>query len=279
MTVAAIAYAELTPAARAGTARLLALNPDYARWIAHYPPGQQQEVAFLEAARWPDAIKHEPGYRNDGERPHGLAAGRNIGYADHLQHRYWHFIDQPLAIEGADAPPAAQPNALTQIALFRATLRSASASDALKSYDLVWLLHLVADVHQPLHAVTRFSPAQPRGDAGGNRVRLCAPPCRLELHAFWDEALGKSRKPEAALRLAARLPAAPRALGAQSDPAVWARESFELARSAVYVDPIGDGAGPYPLTPAYKARARRIARERIALAGARLARLLNDAFH
>lgn len=278
MTAAAVAYAELTPAARASTARLLALNPDYASWIEQSAPEQQQEVAFLRAALWPDAIKHMPGYRNDGERPRGATAARNIGYADHLQHRYWHFIDQPLVTAGSYAPPPTQPNVLTQIALFRATLRSPSASDALKSYDLVWLLHLVADVHQPLHAVSRFSSSQPRGDAGGNRVRLCEPPCRAELHGFWDQALGKSRRPESALRLAARLPPAPAALAAQSDPALWARESFELARTAVYVDPVGEGAGPYELTPAYKARARRIARERIALAGARLAQLLNDSF-
>lgn len=31
------------------------------------------------------------------------------------------------------------------------------ASDDVRSYDLVWLLHLVGDLHQPLHATSRFS--------------------------------------------------------------------------------------------------------------------------
>ena len=45
----------------------------------------------------------------------------------------------------------------TQIVAFRKTLGDSGASDELKSYDLVWLLHLVGDVHQPLHATTRFN--------------------------------------------------------------------------------------------------------------------------
>lgn len=39
--------------------------------------------------------------------------------------------------------PPDTPNALTQIAAFRAVLASANSSDQLKSYDLVWLMHLV----------------------------------------------------------------------------------------------------------------------------------------
>jgi hypothetical protein len=40
--------------------------------------------------------------------------------------------------------------------------------DKLKSYDLPWLLHLVGDVHQPLHSTTRVSATKPDGDNGGN---------------------------------------------------------------------------------------------------------------
>jgi hypothetical protein len=36
------------------------------------------------------------------------------------------------------------------------------------------------DIHQPLHAVSRFTHELPQGDLGGNRVRLCAPPCRRD---------------------------------------------------------------------------------------------------
>ena len=56
------------------------------------------------------------------------------------------------------------------------------ARDALKSYDLSWLLHLVGDVHQPLHASTRVSSTDPGGDAGGNLLKLNCAHC--ELHAL-----------------------------------------------------------------------------------------------
>jgi hypothetical protein len=54
----------------------------------------------------------------------------------------------------------------------------------------------------------------------------------------------------------------------------WAAESFSLAKTSVYITPIGDGLGPYTPTADYTAAARQIAAKRVALAGARLANLL-----
>ena len=50
-------------------------------------------------------------------------------------------------------PSIPTPNAVTQIGVIRKVLAS-SESDGLKSYDLVWLLHLIGDVRQPLHAAS-----------------------------------------------------------------------------------------------------------------------------
>jgi hypothetical protein len=61
------------------------------------------------------------------------------------------------------------------------------------------------------------------------------------------------------------------------DEGAWTQESFQEAQTAVYVAPVEGGAGPYALTPAYLERARTLAAQRIALAGARLANLLNEA--
>jgi len=115
----------------------------------------------------------------------------------------------------------AVPNAQTQIALFRKTLASSNASDALKSYDLVWLLHLVGDVHQPLHTTSRFTHWQPDGDAGGNRVALCQRPCRNELHAFWDDVPGTEKNPMVAIRRAAHLPTTDARVAAIDDERQW----------------------------------------------------------
>jgi hypothetical protein len=277
MTVAAIAYQRLTPAARTKVDALLKLNPEYGRWVAGVSEENRDRIAFIMAATWADAIKRDRRYQNDGDFPQGPDAARNIGYKDRLQHRYWHYIDLPFSPDGTKLKRPAAPNAQTQIAAFRKALASPGSSDDVKSYDLVWLLHLVGDVHQPLHATSRFDRDQPNGDRGGNEVALCAPPCKEELHLFWDNVLGTQTNSAAAIRKAAALPPVDANLAAIVEESVWIDESFRAAQRFVYAAPIGVGAGPFILNAQYKADARWLASQRIALAGARLAILLNEA--
>ncbi len=276
MVVAAVAWQHLTPAARAEATKLLRTNPDYPRWIAEVEPGARDVTAFMRASTWADAIKHETGHRDDGERPQDPDANLNIGYVDLNEHRYWHYVDVPFSTDGTPVPGVTTPNAATRIADFRNVLADSASPDLLKSYDLSWVLHLVGDIHQPLHTVSRFSRELPEGDLGGNRVLLCAPPCREQLHFFWDRALGRGT-PTEALALARHLPVPPLRRITDTDIQDWVDESDALARRVVYAAPIGPGSGPYSLTAAYRDRARIIARERIALAGRRLAVLLNAA--
>ena len=279
MMVAAVAYERLTPQAHARVSQLLQLNPDYPKWIEHANGADRDRIAFVMAATWADAIKSEPDYQNDGDRPSGPDVARNIGYADHLQHRYWHFIDLPFSTDHTPLIQPPTPNVGTQIALFRRTLASKDASDSLKSYDLVWLLHLVGDVHQPLHATSRFTRSQPEGDAGGNRVALCRKPCRNELHAFWDDVPGTAKNPLVAIRRAAHLPEPDARVAAMDDERQWIHESFAIAQNTVYISPIGDGPGPWTLDRPYRTIAHQTVGERLGLAGARLAHVLNEAFH
>ncbi len=201
----------------------------------------------------------------------------NVGYTDRLQHRYWHYIDLPFSTDETPVIQPKAPNAETQIKTFRDTLASDTASDDVKSYDLVWLLHLVGDVHQPLHATSRFSRDLPNGDRGGNLVALCERPCRNELHAFWDDVLGTSPSVLAAIKAAHKLSAAPKGPASVKDVHHWIVESFNIAKSSVYVSPIEEGGGPFTITNDYRGDAKTIAEERVALAGARLAKLLNAA--
>jgi hypothetical protein len=276
MAVAAVAWQHLTPAARSRATKLLRMNPDYGSWVAGLAPNARDVTAFMRAATWADAIKHEAGHRDEGERPRGPGANQNTGYDDLNEHRYWHYVDVPFTTDGSPVPEVTRPNAATRIADFRKVLADPGAADLLKSYDLSWVLHLVGDIHQPLHAVSRYSRQLPEGDLGGNRVRLCDPPCREELHFFWDQALGHGTATQA-LALARQLPAPALQRSADRNIQDWVDESGALARHVVYAAPIGPGSGPYALTAAYRNRARTIARERIALAGRRLAVLLNDA--
>lgn len=284
MTVAYVAYRKLDPAVRAKVDRLLSLNPYYAaRWPqllpAGTPPADRNAFLFMLAATWPDEIKRDNQYHNDGagggDRPIGSEATRNTGYDDFNRHKYWHYIDEPFTTDGSALPPIPSPNAGSQITVFRQMLHSAQA-DELKSYDLVWLLHLVGDIHQPLHAVSRISKAHPAGDAGGNDVKFCgpaAPQCTGELHGYWDSILGTGDDPAAIKAFAAKLTVP--AVSAAGDAHQWIDESSQLAKSKVYTAPVGAGDGPYHATKKYADQARRVAQQRVALAGARLAALLN----
>jgi hypothetical protein len=174
--------------------------------------------------------------------------------------------------------PVPDPNAQTQIAVSRLVLSDQNSPDRLKSYDLSWLLHLVGDVHQPLHCTARFSqdPALLHGDAGGNLASLCALPCRNNLHSFWDDVLGTGSSVTNAATAGAALPTATGPVN-DLDAAHWIQESFDIAKAHVYEAPsISAGGGPFTLTDDYKAQAKSIATERVALAGARLAKILND---
>ncbi|MGL5742868.1 MAG: S1/P1 nuclease [Legionella sp.] len=47
-------------------------------------------------------------------------------------------------------------------------LSSKHTNAADKRFALRLLIHVVGDVHQPLHAITRVSTQLPKGDMGGN---------------------------------------------------------------------------------------------------------------
>jgi len=303
MAVAYLAYQRLQPATRNRVDALLALNPYYSRWSAAIPAGTSEAdtkmAIFMIAATWPDQLRNDPTYNDDGSNggntPAGPESTQNIGYSDHLRHKYWHFIDIPFSQDGSPLPPVPAPNAQTQIAAFRKTLRS-GRPDNVKSYDLAWLEHLEGDVHQPLHAIMRVSAGMLAGDAGGNLVALCSSPCSESLHLFWDRLVGSQsvlpqslpatessyaqpdlwREIQSALAAAKALPNADPRQVQQTKESVWVRESFDYARRYVYVPPIGNGAGPFTVTQEYLETARDLAKKRIALAGARLANLLNN---
>jgi hypothetical protein len=289
MMVAAVAWDHLSASTRVKVTALLKLNPDYQTWITGAAPDAVDQIAFVEAATWPDAIKGESGYTNDGDKPTDPNAARNIGYADKLQHRYWHFIDTPFSTDGTALIAPVPPNAQTQIEAFRTVLSSPDAADDLKSYDLAWILHLVGDIHQPLHATSRFTATQTTGDEGGNLVKIKQGggnflpflarhgSSATVLHAYWDDVLGTSKSAAVAITAAAALPDVAIDQGAIADDAVWIQESFQAAQQTAYARPIGPGAGPYALSTTYKANAKALAQGRVALAGVRLANLLNAA--
>ena len=196
MTVAYIAYQSFSPETKVRVRELLKLNPDYANWEKQIPSGTSADdhdrMIFMIASTWADDIKTEAQYSDDGadggNTPGGASSSQNIGYSDLLRHRYWHFVNTPFSPDQTPLPEIPTPDAQTQIVVFRAVLAS-SQPDELKSYDLVWLVHLIGDVHQPLHAVTRFTKSYPKGDGGGNLLKLFGD-ADANLHSYWDDLPG-----------------------------------------------------------------------------------------
>jgi S1/P1 Nuclease len=287
MVVAYIAYQNLTPQTKARVDALLTMNPLYKKWTKGVATAQKGVTAFVNAATWPDCIKEKkcsPGYTADGPNggdtpPGNPTDAQNIGYTDKLMHKYWHFVDLPDAA-GAPGQPPKNPNAESEIELLTKAISTAE-SDNIKSYDVAWLEHLVGDVHQPLHATSRFTKNHPAGDAGGNFLFFCAKPCRDELHAFWDGLLGDTPTVAQVKTTGDGLLAPGKPAGADNDkPDSWVTDSFNLAVTAVYVTPISADNDPnVTISPrpdaAYQTNATAVARSQVTLAGYRLAALLN----
>src|SRR5262249_26735480 len=286
MMVAAVAYQKLNQATKDRVDALLLLNPDRDNWLDLIPatasPTKQKMMVFMVAATWADRIKSDPDYHTDGTHngnrpPNDPTAGQNIGFDDLARHKYWHFVDLPFSDDHTSLPAAPTPTAQTQIAMFRTVLATESNDpklEKLKSYDLSWLLHLVGDVHQPLHSTTRLTATDLDGDDCGNGVKLTSP---ANLHTFWDGVLGGGESPSTALNAIVALQEAPESAVNDLNVSDWIKESFGAAKQTSYKSPpIGAGAGLFTLTLAYKTAARSLAEKQIALAGARLAKILNE---
>jgi S1/P1 Nuclease len=282
MQIAYLAYKRLDPAIKDKADALLRLNADYPNWTCGAKDDATAKLyAFVHAATWADDIKSNADYTDDHVTD--PTAGRNIGYSDHLRHAYWHFKDILFSPDGTQLPAPDPVDAVTQLKIMIAALSASSdATDDVRSYDLVWTLHLVGDLHQPLHDVDRYTTqiSASGGDRGGNaEMVIPATGETIALHAYWDRIFGGYSSTAGAVfdvdqrgGLAGVIPDA--AAAQIADPAIWAQESFELAKKFAYSAPVGNGTDAVLLIREYETAARTTARSQAALAAVRLANLL-----
>jgi hypothetical protein len=280
---AGIAWDSLAPAEQAWLWEILRSHPDFPHW--HSPRRAAMDAAlargdrvavFAEAGNWADSIRDAEGFV-DGDQaspPHA-----SPGVPDRLRHQDWHYVNQPLG-EPADSILGGRLHEALP-ALF-ATL--ADRHSPQRAYALVWLLHLVADLHQPLHVATRRL-AGGRHDAGGNAVEVRIDPALLpkrrrvgglSLHAYWDDLVAPPWLSGAGLdsrrrRLMTEQPG-PTTAG---EPTGWRSEAHQLARQAYGSLLLGGRIAA--IDEATHRANQRIAERQIALAGYRLAKLLRQA--
>ena len=188
-----------------------------------------------------------------------------------------HYIDLSFSEDGTALPPLSDVNAETAIEQALHTLEQANMSDYNKGIALRILLHVVGDIHQPLHATSQVSRRYPDGDRGGNDVALAKNPIAKNLHSYWDNGAGylkintKKKHAPSLKKMATELehnyPC--NRFSLETNPSQWAKESHEFG--------VGAYQTLYHTIPDrdYQFRSISIVKKRIAMAGCRLAALLN----
>ncbi len=255
-TIAQIAMANVTPKTRAAVRRLLAKTPELAT--------PECPATTIEGASiWADCIKS---LKNaDGKA--------RFGYAYN-----WHFQDvnicQPFTLEEA----CKDGNCVSaQITRDVALLKAKRTPEKERVQALVFLIHFVGDLHQPLHAGEK-------NDKGGNDVAAAYgiySPKRFNLHSIWDGTLAE-RAITTGPSIVRRYPIAVRARIAAGDVTDWSRESWQVAHDSVYASALGgDPCAPSPvkvsLSEATIERLVPVARLEVERGGLRLAKLLDRA--
>ncbi|MCG2575838.1 S1/P1 nuclease [Dechloromonas sp. XY25] len=259
--VAVIAWQQLSPPARTAISAALARHPDHTRWQASARSSDAGEL-FAEAATWPDDIRNDPRFFDEDRDPPTPALP---GFPDTARHKRWHYVD-------LDAAGKVQSGELDrQIERLSKLLKTSRNAEQI-TYALPWLLHLVGDIHQPLH-VGRH------GDEGGNQVEIENPfNKRLpfsSLHLYWDDLPGPpwlrgQRLDDIASRLLARYPAPE-----QGNASLWRQESHDLLATAYP----GEQGSLLPIIDEdFQRASRNTANRRLVAAGYRLGRLLDGIF-
>jgi hypothetical protein len=256
-------------------------------------PATKNRWIFLQAAVWPD-----------------MAATLKAPLRLKHHHAAWHSFSQPMFLNGEDEPdlwkaglpvnlsakwfpsmPLEEMNALQAVHRAFAQLRDPAAPAAEKALMLTWLIHLVGDLHQPMHTVTLFSRGRfPEGDRNGASVPMSV---RENLHSYWDGVLGADSTPTALEtrvadwltddELRGNADIATRIL----DPSAWIAENEALASSVAYRERLvralleaeSDPARalePFEVDRDYGNAARRVAEGRVFEAGFRLAAMLRE---
>lgn len=222
--IAELAQRQLTPAAAVQVAGLLSIEPD---------------ATMSSVSTWADEV------RRPGTAP-------------------WHYVNLPKG-ECNYRRERDCPDGRCVVAAITAQLAvlKSSAPDTERLVALKWVVHLVGDIHQPLHVGLA-------SDKGGNLFQVRAFGRGSNLHAVWDGELIR-RRAGGLSRLLQDAAAASPSSSHVADPARWANESCAV-RSAAGFYPDGRVVGP-----AYAEQWDRALVAQLALAGRRLAEVLNGA--
>lgn len=286
--VASIAWDNLSETARKNIVTLLKQAPkgDCLREL-FASNGSDDREFFVVAATWPDIIRGGEGIPQQCTNLHQPA---------------WHFKDRFWSGTSGDSHhpptdlnrPLAHINAVERLEKFQPFVNGTGGAGK-RAMDVAWILHLVGDIHQPLHTSGRVTTlaTEQNGDQGGNTFFVG--PTRIldngkkstpTLHSYWDgivdraEPRGSSEDFKSYIkRLTTKFQSDfPKSHFSDLEPGQfdkWAIESLKRAQQNAYPTSLTRGQLP---NSTYQANTFKIAEESIAEAGYRLADLLETLF-
>jgi hypothetical protein len=198
----------------------------------------------------------------------------------------WHYDDVPLC-QAAEYSKYCKNGrcASAQLARQIEILGNERARPGQRNEALKWVVHLMGDLHQPLHAANR-------GDRGGNRVQVSffgerdnPPYGTLNLHALWDVSMVRrlvaDRGGERAV-VSAQIADGNRNAWEKGPISAWIEESHKIARDSVYpLLPVAASCSSkivdvVAIDQVYYAKAAPLIEAQIRKGGVRLARVLNE---
>lgn len=186
----------------------------------------------------------------------------------------WHYIDipvdQPHLNMARDCPKG--DCVLAKIADFEKVLADSTAAPEQRKEALMFLVHFIGDMHQPLHCTDNK-------DKGGNDVKMEFAGKPSNLHSVWDSGLlGRMGAEDPLFAAFSKDLAGGRnrkwARGTVND---WAEEAHHAGRKVTYGRLPAVAAGTLvPLNADYERKADQVVKRQIEKAGVRLATVLNS---
>lgn len=261
LVVDAIAWEHMSERARAGAVELLRTAPADAD-LALY--GLTSRDLFLRTGYWPDVVRDEawPARKEKYDRP------------------TWHYVNHFWRDDGTPLPEMGTLGELVE----RLDSFDEVGSDPI---ELAWMLHLIGDVHQPLHSSARVTAREPQGDRGGNDFALDDEESWGNLHAFWDSIQMRARRKRHSEsysawidRIASEIMTLHSRESLEDDLAIegfesWSQAGAELAMTHAYPRYLVRDAHP---SRRYQDEVQEVSDRQLALAGYRLAGLMNELF-
>lgn len=199
--------------------------------------------SFAEACYWPDRVRSQSSYKHT---------------------KTWHYINVPRTAQTVKAEHCGEKGCI--LSALQAMQKKLADRSNSAWQPLLFLAHLVGDLHQPLHV--SFA-----DDVGGNATRVQVGKNKTNLHAYWDGML-LERQPwrQQSMALLAGIIPEQRQQWQQGNFASWATDSLHITHEAYRLLPPSG-----KLNDSYRLYFTAPLEQQLQKASVRLAALLDEA--